>query len=86
MVGPGSYNIVGTFDGKRKRCLSWKQHQSRTTNSSFSSVGPGSYDPTESIPMHSYKPSVAFTSKALRTFDQRRGIAFGSHLRDRLRK
>lgn len=47
-------------------------------------MGPGSYDTQMASAMHNFKPSVAFTSKSLRTNEQRRGIIQAKFLKDRM--
>ena len=87
MVGPGTYNVR---DNKhlRPRAISWKGSQipeKSKTDTSFSSVGPGTYDIGSQIPFYKHKASAAFTSKSVRTNDTRKGMLFMAFMKDRMK-
>jgi hypothetical protein len=80
-VGPGHYNIT-TSIMERPKGHSW--HNSRTIrNPLTSSVGPGSYDVHNYVPVVSYKPSQPFASSTVRTMDQRKGAITNKVLADK---
>ena len=84
-VGPGHYNVT-TSIMDRKKGHSW--HNSRTIRDpppkAVSSVGPGSYDVHNYVPVVSYKPSHAFASSTLRTMDQRKGAIANKVIADKV--
>lgn len=69
----------------RKKGLSW--HHSRTIRDpppkAVSSVGPGSYDVHNYVPVVSYKPSHTFASSTMRTMDQRKGAIANKVIADK---
>lgn len=82
-VGPGHYNVTSVVD--RKKGLSW--HNNRTIRDpppkSISSVGPGTYDVHNYVPVVAYKPSHVFASATMRTMDQRKGAIANKVITDK---
>lgn len=43
-------------------------------------IGPGSYEVTTINPLYNYKPTANFTSKTMRTMDQRKGAVVNKQI------
>jgi hypothetical protein len=72
-VGPGQYNPNASV--VKPRGLSWSQPKAKKGPEIKTNVniGPGSYETTTINPLYNYKPNSTFTSKTVRTMEQRKG-------------
>lgn len=73
VIGPGHYNVPSKERTRGTSCWSQAKEKRFEETKANLNIGPGSYDVKSIQSLYTYKPSVGFASKTLRSMDQRKG-------------